>query len=69
MSLVSDEVNKVVNDFFKDKVSMIKSRVDQHAYDLGEDSDFELQDIKVLKKSPRVTSDPRLRTQTDNLYR
>ena len=33
MSLISDEVNKVVNDFFKDKVSVLKSRVEPATYD------------------------------------
>ena len=70
MSLVSDEVNKVVNDFFKDKVSVLKPRVDPATIDCqADESDSDLQDLKVVKRSPRVPSDPRLRTQTDNFYR
>jgi hypothetical protein len=35
MSLVSDEVNNVVNDFFKDKISIIQSRPEPHQLNSG----------------------------------
>lgn len=66
MSQVSDEVNKVVNDFFKDKKTIIKSKAKPEVYDaLNEDDDFDLENIRIIKPM----QDPKLRSHADAFFK